>query len=282
MRLRWLLGALVLLGAVALADVDTKDGSAITTSTTLDGQTGIDAADGQTITTGAAGPAAPAFRDITTVEGSTGGDPGVNIGASCVTDDIIVVFAWARGTGLTGSIVASGDTYTQVGSACTSACAANVARDTTSEYWAFWSRHDGTIDTTIQFDQSGSSNAYMVAACYSGAITTGDPFEVKGTWITSTSDPTVVTGITTLTANSLIIVGVGGEDDNNSAATTTGTNPASYTAHYGETVAGNDGALVVSEAARVTTGATGNISVDWDTANPVGSGGVALALIPPP
>jgi len=42
----------VLFALVAVAQVDTRDGTAITSSTTLDGETGIDTADGQAITSG--------------------------------------------------------------------------------------------------------------------------------------------------------------------------------------------------------------------------------------
>ena len=48
----WVFFAILLVVGLVRADVDTKDGVAITTSTTLDGQTGIDTVDGQTITSG--------------------------------------------------------------------------------------------------------------------------------------------------------------------------------------------------------------------------------------
>ena len=79
-----------------------------------------------------------------------------------------------------------------------------------------------------------------------------------------------------------MVVAVAGEDDNNAAITTTGTNPAAYTEHYVESATGADGVITFSEAARTTAGATGNASVNWGTAVPIGFGGIVLALKPLP
>ncbi|MGQ0579354.1 MAG: DUF6701 domain-containing protein [Betaproteobacteria bacterium] len=98
--------------------------------------------------------------------------------------------------------------------------------------------------------------------------------------MTGTTDPSVITGITTLTANALVVVAVAGEDNNNGSIITTGTDPAAYTEHYVESSTGSDGVITFSEFARTTAGATGNVSVNWDTAVPIGFGGIVLALRP--
>jgi len=120
-----------------------------------------------------------------------------------------------------------------------------------------------------------------MCAVYRGAETSGDPWEVKGTFTTGTTDPASLPGITTLTAESLIVVPLGGEDNNNTTVTTTSTDPIAYTEHYDESPQGADGMIVFSEAPRTTAGSTGDVSVNFDVAVPVGWGGIVLALIPP-
>lgn len=227
--------------------------------------------------------APPAFRAISAIAASTGADITITVDGACATSDIMILLAWVRDVDDTVQVDATGDTWEQISTACTSACAPNIERSTVSSYWVFWERHDGSIDTTVVFNKSDTTgNAYGAIACYSGAITTGTPFEAIGSFVASTSDPTSVTAISTLSADALVVVPVGGEDNNNGAITTTGTDPAAYTEHYAESGTGDDGAITFSEAARTTPGSTGTISVDWDTANPVGSGGVALVLAPIP
>lgn len=185
-------------------------------------------------------------------------------------NDIFLLMAWVRDTDETATV--SGWT----------SCGGPWDRGTSARYWLWWKRATSSSETNPTIDFSGTTgDAYAICAVYRGAITTGDPWEVKGTFATGTSDPAILTGITTLTANSLIVVPLGGEDNNNSAITTTGTDPADYTEHYVETTTGNDAMFGFSEAARTTGGETGNVSVDFNTAVPVGWGGVVLALKPP-
>jgi hypothetical protein len=81
---------LLLLPLVCLADIDTKDGTAVTTSTTLDGETGIDTADGQTITGGGGDSAlytnATLVHDLnnsaTATKGSNGAASGMVYGST--------------------------------------------------------------------------------------------------------------------------------------------------------------------------------------------------------
>src|SRR5206468_10499177 len=70
--------------------------------------------------------------------------------------------------------------------------------------------------------------------------------------------------------------------NNTAAIPATSTDPASYTVRSAEPPTGSDGALTCSEELRTSPGSTGAISVDWDVLPPVGWGGMALALAPPP
>lgn len=188
------------------------------------------------------------------------------------TDDIFLLMVLVRGQ--TDTITVSG---------WTAITGSPWDRGSTSRYWLWWKRAASASETNPTVDFSGTAgDAYAIAAAYRGAITTEDPWEVKGTLTTGTADPAVLTGITTATADSLVVVPLGGEDNNNASIITTGTDPAAYTEHYVETPIGGDAMFGFSEAARATAGATGNVSVDFSNAVPVGWGGVVLALKPAP
>jgi hypothetical protein len=225
--------------------------------------------------------AAPAFRAASAIQASTGADlSAITIPGGCVANDILIYQAIVRDVDDTATIDASGDTWTQITTGCTSACDPNVERSTTASYWFFWSRHDGSATNPV-FNKSGATgDTFAMLACYSGAIATGNPFETIGTPFTSTSDPISITAISTVSANALVIVCIAGEDNNNGAVTLTGTNPSAYTEHYDESMTGGDGLTTFSEATRTAAGSTGTISADWDTANPVGAGGIVLSLKP--
>ncbi|MFZ3044157.1 MAG: MBG domain-containing protein [Minisyncoccia bacterium] len=223
--------------------------------------------------------AAPAFSSFGNVAASTGADVTVTLPAH-QTDDIMLMLGWVRDQNDTvGITTASG--WAQVGTGCTSACSASFSRGSTSRYWLFWKRATSSSETNPVFNKSGTNgDTYAAVIVYSGAIASGDPFEVLGSAATGTTDPATITGINTLSFDSLVVVPVGGEDNNNASIITTGTNPSAYTEHYDEVNTGADGAVTFSEAVRTTAGATGNISVNWNSANPVGWGGIALALKP--
>lgn len=212
---------------------------------------------------------APAFKSFSGIAASVGPDVTVTL-PTHATNDIMLMLGWVRDQDDTVNITtASG--WAQVGTGCTSACSASWSRGTTSRYWLFWKRATSASETNPVFNKSGATgDTYAAVIVYSGANTSGDPFEVVGTASTGTSDPATITGITTTSPESLIVVPVGGEDNNNASITTTGTNPAAYTEHYVEANTGSDGAITFSEAERTTIGSTGNISVDWNSGNPVG------------
>ena len=214
--------------------------------------------------------APPAYQAFSAIAASTGANVTVTLPAH-QADDIFLLSVVVRDQDDTITVAG----WTQI---------ATVDRGAVSRYWWFWKRAASASETNPLVNKStGTGDTYAAVITYRGAVTTGDPWEVKGTPQTSTADPVALTGITTLTADSLVVAAVAGEDNNNWRITTTGTNPAAYTEHYRESATGRDGVITFSEAARTVAGATGNVSVNWDwRGNPVGSGGILLALIPPP
>ena len=155
-------------------------------------------------------------------------------------------------------------------------------RGTSARYWVWWKRAASSSETNPLINYSGTTaDSYYNCLVYRGAITTETPHEVLGTPATGTADPTSLTGITSLTANSLIVISLIGEDNNNASCTATGTDPSAYTEHYDETVTGADAVSCWSEFERTTAGATGTVSIDWDVAVPVGWGAILMALKPP-
>ena len=215
--------------------------------------------------------APPAFQAVSAVAAAANGnaDPTVTLPAHLENDVLLLATIVRSGT----ATVATPAGWTQIGTP--------TVRAGTATYQFFWIRAGTTTVPNPLIDRTGTTgDVYARVINYRGAISVGDPWEVKGTAQTGTTDPSVFTGISTLTNDSLVVVAVAGEDNNNGSIVTTGTNPAAYTEHYAESGIGADGVITFSEAARTTLGATGNISVNWNTAIPVGFGGIVLALRP--
>lgn len=219
-----------------------------------------------------AAPPAPTFKSFSAIAAAaTGGaDPTVTLPAHAANDILLLATIVRSNT----ATVATPAGWTQIGTP--------TVRSTVATYQFFWKRAASGAETNPLINRTGTTgDVYAAVIVYQGAITTGDPWEVKGTAQTGTTDPSVFTGITTLTANSLVVVAVAGENDNNASIITTGTNPAAYTEHYVESTTGANGVITFSEFVRTPAGATGNVSVNWNTAVPVGFGGIVLALRPP-
>jgi MSHA biogenesis protein MshQ len=214
----------------------------------------------------------PTFKSFvaTLAAAATGGaDPTVTLPAHAA-DDILLLATIVRSNTAT---VATPAGWTQIGTP--------TVRSTVATYQFFWKRAASGAETNPLINRTGTTgDVYAAVSVYQGAFASGDPWEVKGPVVTGTTDPSVITGITTLTANSLVVVAVAGEDNNNASIITTGTNPAAYTEHYIESATGADGVITFSEFVRTTAGATGNVSVNWDVAVPIGFGGIVLALRP--
>jgi hypothetical protein len=218
--------------------------------------------------------AAPIFHAFGGIAAATSGDITVTLPTHS-TNDILLMLVWVRSATET---IPDPTGWTRI-------TGTPFDRSTVERYWLWWKRATSASETNPLIDTDGTTaNIYGVAISYTGAITTGDPWEVKGTPTTGTADPAVVTGITALTDESLIVVPLGYADNNNASIITTGTAPAAYAEHYDESVQDEDGAVTVSEGAQTTANATGDVSVDFNVAVTAGDGwgAMVLALRPPP
>ncbi|MCL5669130.1 MAG: hypothetical protein M1392_03915 [Gammaproteobacteria bacterium] len=161
---------------------------------------------------------------------------------------------------------------------------ATVDRGTTARYWWAWKRAASSAETNPLVDKNTTTgNTYAAVTTYRGAIATGDPWDVIGTPNTSTAAAHVLNGVTTVTADTLIIASLCGEDNTAASGTTfSATSPASLTqVLYDDSPTGADGAVTAGAGAKAAAGATGDVTATW-TNTVVGSGGIVLALKPPP
>lgn len=198
-----------------------------------------------------------------------GADPTVTLPAH-IAGDVMLLQVVNRN--VTDTLTVSG--WTQL---------ATVDRSTVARYWWYWLRAAGSSETNPLIDMSATtSDVFALVTTYRGALAAGDPWEVKGTPQVGTADPTVLTTISSLTAAALIVASVTGEDNNNGSIIGTGTNPSAYTEIYVESATGLDGVTTISYANRTTAGATGTVSINWNTAVPIGTGGLLLSLKPEP
>lgn len=146
----------------------------------------------------------PAYQAFSAIAASTGADVTVTLPAH-QTDDILLLLVVVRD---------QNDTITVTG--WTAMTGTPLNRGATSRYWLFWKRAVSNAETNPLVNKStANGDTYAAVITYRGAITAGDPWEVKGTPQTGTADPMVLTGITTLSAESLVVAAVAGEDNNN-------------------------------------------------------------------
>ena len=219
---------------------------------------------------------APNYQATTAIVGDATphADTSVTLPAHAA-NDILYVCAFVRDVDDTATITVAAGWATLAGYP--------VDRGTSARYWCWWKRAASGAETSPTIDYSGTTgDSYYVVWTFRGCITTETPHEVLGTPTTGAADPASLTGINSLTDNSLIAALLVGEDNNNVLITTTGTNPAAYTEVYGETAVGTDAMSGLSYAERTAAGATGTVSIDFDTAVPVGWGAVLMALKPVP
>lgn len=209
-----------------------------------------------------------AFQDWSWIDASTGADVTVNLPAHAA-DDIFLIQCLVRDQDDTASITG----YTQIDT---------VDRSTVSRYWWFWRRATSASETDPVFDKStATGDTYCMVSSYRGAITTEDPWEVKGTPATGTANPGTLNGITSLTNNALIVASIGSEDNDSNSLTLTGTDPADYTENYADTNVGSDGSQGFGYATRTSAGATGDVSAEYSKVQD-GWGGIVLSLKPEP
>ena len=212
--------------------------------------------------------AAPAWQASSAIAASTGADVTVTLPTHAAGDilllqvivrDVNDTITWPSG-------------WTQL---------ATVDRGTTARYWWAWKRAASSAETNPLVDKNTTTgDTYAAVTTYRGALAASDPWDVIGTPNTSTTAAHVLNGVTTATADSLIIASVSGEDNSAASTTYSATDPTSLTQRlYDESVTGSDGACAAGAGAKAATGATGNVTATW-SATVVGSGGIVLALKP--
>ena len=138
----------------------------------------------------AATPTAPAFKAFSAIAAAANGgaDPTVTLPGHAAND----IFLLATIVRSNAATVATPAGWTQIGSA--------TVRSTVATYQFFWKRAASGSETNPLINRTGTTgDVYAAVITYRGAITTGNPWEVTGTVATGTTDPSVITGITTLT-----------------------------------------------------------------------------------
>ncbi|MGI0149829.1 MAG: DUF7151 family protein [Thermoplasmata archaeon] len=214
--------------------------------------------------------APPTFVAVSAFATSTGADVTITIPATWEPGDIFLV---------AGVVEDVDDSVTMTG--YTAFAGSPFSRASASRHWQFWKRATNAESNPL-FDKSTATGATAaVMAVYRGAATSGDPWGIVGASATGTTDPAPCTTITTTVDGSLIVNILTGEDDNNAAITTTATSPrAAWVEHYLEGTNGGGILVTFSEMGQQVAGATGSVSVDFDTANPIGWGCRNLSLSP--
>lgn len=153
-------------------------------------------------------------------------------------------------------------------------------RSTIERYFFLWIRATSNAMTNPTVDKStATGESYAHVSVLRGAISSGDPWAVKGSCTTGTADPSTFTAITPGDNGQLVVLLAMYADDNNTTCTTTGTSPSAYTEHYIEWTTGADAAACTSEFIQTTAATTGTVSSDWGTITAGdGWGGLLMAI----
>ena len=148
--------------------------------------------------------------------------------------------------------------------------------------YVFWKRADSAAVTNPLCDWTATSaDKYAQVHSVRGAIQTGSPFAAFA-WTDGAVDPAVATGVTT-TLPYQYALSLGLEADNlATAATVTATDPAAWTSrHFTVIGTGADAGGFFFDGVRVTAGATGNVSHDFNGV-PLHWGILIAAILEPP
>lgn len=190
--------------------------------------------------------------------------------ASQLADDVTLVMAME--STLANTFSATG--WTQL---------ATWDRTIGERFWVMGRRHTAAAEADPVFDRSATGRVFARAMTIRGAASLVDAWEVIGSTGTASADPLTIPGITTLTAESLVVACYAYQDDNGTTVTMTGTDPAAYTENFADTNLGSDGGIGFGYAARTAAGATGDVTAGLDVAFTAGrgAGGVLIAIRPP-
>lgn len=205
-----------------------------------------------------------AFRAVGAIAASTGVDVTPALPTGWANNDIGILLAVCKDVNDTPTVTG----WTQI---------ATFDRSTVARYWVYGRRLQ-TGDTAPLFDKDTTTGAtYASIIAFSGCAESGTAWEVVGASGTSALEPYSIPGITTLSANSMVLALFAGEDDTNSVFTMTGTDPAAYTENYAESAVGTGACIVYAYAVRTAAGATGTITAAPNLAEH-GAGFIAIAL----
>lgn len=211
--------------------------------------------------------AAVAFQAVSTIAASTGADITVTL-PTHLTDDVFLLQVLVRDVDDTLTI--SGWTLLRT-----------IDDGSAGRHWWYYLRATSASETNPLVDKDTTTgDTYASVTSYRGAVTSGNPFEVTGSaTCTGTSDPFDLLGITTLTANALIIASWNDRDNfSATAAYTPATDPSSLTqVMHNKSTTGADGLTAAGASVKASIGATGNISVNPNKA-PDGACGTVFSL----
>ena len=204
---------------------------------------------------------------VITSAASPGGDLTVALPVGYLANDLFILNCMIRS-----------NTETVTVSGWTQATGSPFTRGTIARYWVWYRLATSATETAAAWDTDGSTaDDFCVIAAYRN-VNTATPIEVFGTATTGTADPALVTGLTTLTANALVVVPLIAEDNLDASIITTSTDPVNYIEHFAATATGADAEVSFSEEARIAAGATGTISVNFNVGGAPGWGSMALSL----
>lgn len=148
--------------------------------------------------------------------------------------------------------------------------------------YVFWKRATSGGETNPLCDWTATSaDKYAQVHGIRGAIISGSPFAAFA-WTDGAANPAVCTGVTTTAANQYVLA-LGLQADNlGTVSAFTATDPSTLTERHNTTIAtGADAGGFYGDGTRVTTGATGNVSVDFSAA-PLHWGILVAAILEEP
>lgn len=263
-RLGWLL--LFLLPVLCLGDVDTKDGTAITTSSTLDGESGIDTADGQAIVSG--GSSTARLDAASTVQGNQATTLDFTVSAG--TDRMLIAcFGWEDTDPSSVTSVLYGDQSMVEMLSQNSGVAGTTAG--VSVWYLLDSEITAASGTTIDpsYDDVNIADVQIHAISYEYVNQTGGGTTLTATNHAETNTTTpnpIVFDLTESSGGVVIACAVGG----NAATMSWG---ADMTEQTDETDASSHSSLADRLS---TTGA--NVDIEATTSNPIRMAGVSGAF----
>jgi hypothetical protein len=205
--------------------------------------------------------AGPTFGTLGTLYGSTTSAPAFAVPASVAANDIIVVAAYIDGT-TTVTALPSGFAHA-TGSPRTVAAGSGFGEHS---ILVAWKRATAGDTGTYTFTLSGSTFVYGNAVRYTGAITSGDPWDATnaadGGAVNISTAPAV--SVTTLGADRLLIYVA--SDHNGDGGTWTPS--AGYSQRQGGTNATN---CEIADIAQAVAGSSGNVSATTTAAGRMGA-----------